>query len=129
MKGEFLGVHYRAQVAFNLRPANGRPPNAEQVARLALEEEEKEIAMNPEIKCPNCEEDNLERYWASAPSIGNYKNERSASTIEARKRSYKSHLKKSEDDVRHKFGRLYDDSLNSSAAQRIKKKLTPEKKK
>lgn len=37
---EFLGVHYRVQVAFHQRPANGSPPGASELARLSRESEE-----------------------------------------------------------------------------------------
>jgi hypothetical protein len=42
-KDEFLGVHYRVQVAFNMRPANSAPPGADATRKYARESEEPEL--------------------------------------------------------------------------------------
>lgn len=87
------------------------------------EEADRDIAMNPEVKCPNCEEADLQKVWLRAPSIGNYTNNRAAKTLDARQASMRAQQRKTDDDVRHKHGQNYNDSLSSSVAQRIKKKL------
>lgn len=42
-KDEFLGVHYRAVVAFQLRPANTNPPGWERLSQCARDCEEYEL--------------------------------------------------------------------------------------
>jgi hypothetical protein len=42
-KNEFLGVHYRAEVAFALRPANSFPPGLERIVQCSRESEEPEL--------------------------------------------------------------------------------------
>jgi uncharacterized Zn finger protein (UPF0148 family) len=74
-----------------------------------------------EIKCPNCEECEMSRVWLSAPTVNRYADENSPQAFEARKRSFqKRFLDKEADDIRHKHGVNFDDSLRSAAAQRIK---------
>lgn len=86
-------------------------------------EEERDAKLNSDFVCPNCGTI-MEKVWRSAPSIGSYTNPRSDKTIAAKKKSYhKRFLKKEADEVRHKHGVNYDDSLRSAAAQRIKKEI------
>lgn len=85
-----------------------------------------ELAMNPEIRCPNCEEADLQRVWLQAPSVGRFTNDNSSAAFEARKASFRERFVKKElDDVRNKHGKLFDESLRSAAAQRIKKDEAP----
>ena len=59
-----------------------------------------------------------------AVSVGKFLNERSDATIAARKESFNQRFLKHEvDDVRHKHGKLFDDSLRSAEAQRIKQRI------
>lgn len=69
-----------------------------------------------QIKCPNCDHEYMEREWRTAPSGVSPGTE-----VDKMKRSFRERfIKKEVDDVRHKHGRLYDDAVVSSAAQRIK---------
>jgi hypothetical protein len=49
-KDEFAGVHYRAEVAFTLRPANAAPPGLERIVQCALESEEPELQTEAQWK-------------------------------------------------------------------------------
>lgn len=70
-----MGVHYRVQVAFNMRPANTPPPNAAEVAKLARDAEEPELVTEEQWRmqylqdwCQNNEEHRLmERKPAVVP--------------------------------------------------------------
>lgn len=74
-----------------------------------------------EIKCPNCEECEMNRVWLSAPTVNKFTDENSTESFEARKRAFqKRFIEKEADDIRHKHGVNFDDSLRSAAAQRIK---------
>jgi putative FmdB family regulatory protein len=69
--------------------------------------------------CPSCG-DVMERVWLKAPMtrIGGEGSDRQ---IESMKRSFNEHFVGHEmDDIRHKHGRLFDESLASAAARRIK---------
>lgn len=71
-----------------------------------------------DVLCPNCEEADLEKVWRNAP-LGKVHDE--AGEVSRMKQSFKERfIKKDVDDVRHKHGKLYDDSIRSAAAQRIK---------
>ena len=75
------------------------------------------------IMCPNCEHPEMDRIWKKAPSI-KMGNDRSDAGIARMKNSFRDRFVKKEiDDVRHKYGRLYDDSVGSAAAQRIGKSV------
>ena len=87
------------------------------------DQEARDQAMNQEIKCPSCDDAVLERVWKGAPSIGKYTNNRSSGTLAARQASLRSRQRKSDDDIRHKHGVNYDDSIRSAQAQRIKKAI------
>jgi hypothetical protein len=81
------------------------------------EEEERQAMI---IQCPNCEHPEMQRVWLKAPSgrIGGAKSERS---IESMQHSFKERFVKGEiNDVRHRFGKLFDQNLVSSAVKRIK---------
>lgn len=86
-----------------------------------LDGDDREKAMI--VQCPNCEHPEMERIWKKAPSakVGN---DRSDENIAKMKKSFKERFVKKElDDVRHRSGKLFDDSIRSAAAQRIKKGL------
>jgi hypothetical protein len=83
-------------------------------------DEEREQRMSAELKCPNCEEAEMERVWRHAPSVGTKSG--SDEYVAKMKKSFKERfIKKELDQVRHKHGRLYDDAVRSAAATRIKK--------
>lgn len=74
------------------------------------------------VQCPNCDHPQMEEIWKKAPSVGS--NPRSDSSIAKMQKSFKERFVKKElNDVRHKYGRLYDDSVKSAAVQRIKKSV------
>lgn len=76
------------------------------------------------IVCPNCEHPEMEVVWRSAPAVGGPRYGTDAE-ISKMKKSFKDRfIRKEVDDVRHKFGKLYDDSVRSAAAQKIKKETT-----
>jgi hypothetical protein len=82
-------------------------------------EEQKQASMV--VMCPNCEEADMQRCWRSAPSIGGAP-ENSEITHKKRVQSFKERFVKKEiDDVRNKFGKMFDDSLRGAAVNRIKK--------
>lgn len=85
------------------------------------ENEEEEKMIMSSILCPNCEEHNMERVWRSAPSI-RMGNDSSDHNIAKMKKSFHERFVKSGemDQVRHKHGKLFDQSLVSAAADRIK---------
>lgn len=76
------------------------------------------------ITCPNCE-GMMERVWIHAPStVNGSAKPKSDDQIRKFQQSCKERFVKKElDDVRHKHGRLYDDSVRSAAAQKIKKEV------
>lgn len=83
-------------------------------------DEQREQLMNAELKCPNCEEADMERVWRHAPSVGSRPG--SDEYVSKMKKSFRERfIKKEVDDVRHKHGKLYDDAVRSAAATRIKK--------
>lgn len=85
-----------------------------------MNEEEKEATIMSGIKCPNCDFENMQRVFRTFPAIGHGGGDRSLSNIERMKKSFHERFVKTElDDVRHRKGRLYDDSIQSAAAQRI----------
>lgn len=82
-------------------------------------EEEQEASMI--LKCPNCEEADMVRAWITPPSVGGF-GEDSPITHQKRVQSFKQRFVKKEiDDVRHKHGKLFDESLRGAALDRIKK--------
>jgi len=69
--------------------------------------------------CPNCSEGVLTLTFRKAP-MGRIGGEKSTRSIESMKESLDQRfIKKDLDDVRHKWGVLYDDSIRSAAVQRI----------
>lgn len=84
------------------------------------DDEQIEQKMNEEILCPNCEVP-MVRVFKTAPSISSIGKDGSESASKAMRKSFKQRfIKKEIDDTRHKWGRLFDDSLRSTAAQRLK---------
>lgn len=72
-----------------------------------------------EKPCPNCS-GTMEEVWISAPST--FSRDGTDEGIAKMKRSFNERfVKKDIDDLRHKHGKLFDDSLKSAAIQRIKK--------
>ena len=91
---------------------------SEVVDLRGLSEEEREIRLTRSV-C-ECGGDTF-KIWLQAPSIKHGKDS-DLSNIDKMKQSFKERFVKKElDDVRHKHGRLFDDSLRSAAAQKIKK--------
>ena len=72
-----------------------------------------------EKPCPNCS-GTMEEVWISAPST--FSKDGSDEAVAKMKKSFNERfIKKELNDVRHKYGRLYDDSIKSAAVQRIKR--------
>lgn len=70
--------------------------------------------------CPHCGS-TMRHEWLSAPNSNALGKEGSDKSIAAMKRSFKQRFVKKEiDDVRHKHGESFDQSLSGAAAQRIK---------
>lgn len=75
--------------------------------------------------CPGCGE-HIQRYYFKAPSYGVLGKEGSPKSVAAMKNSFdKRFVKRDIDDVRHKFGKDFDDSLVGAAVARIKKGHAP----
>jgi len=78
------------------------------------------------VKCPNCDHDSMEQVWRRAPSspATHSLSDMHPGNISRMQQSFKERfIKKEVDDVRHKFGKLYDDGVRSAAAARIKKSV------
>lgn len=77
-------------------------------------------------RCNSCGKP-TEHVWLSPPGMNTLGAERSDSSIKAMQQSFKERFVKKEiDDVRHKHGVTFDQSLASAAVQRIKEaKKTP----
>lgn len=70
--------------------------------------------------CPQCGS-YMRHVWISAPNSNNLGQEGSDRSVAAMKRSFDQRfVKKEMDDVRHKHGESFDQSLASSALKRIK---------
>jgi len=70
--------------------------------------------------CPICNKE-LDRVWLKAPYYGQLGPEGSSKNIDAMKKSFHERfVKKDMDQVRHKFGNLFDESLVSAAVNRIR---------
>lgn len=84
-----------------------------------MSEEEKDATIASGIRCPNCDHEKMNRVWIKAPGMKMGKDS-DMHNINRMKQSFKERFVKKElDDVRNKFGRLYDDSTRSAAAQKI----------
>lgn len=84
-------------------------------------EEEQESAMI--VLCPNCEEEDMVRAWRTPPSVGGPADNSPQAHVK-RVQSFKERFVKKEiDDVRHKFGNLFDSSLRGGAIAKIKKNI------
>ena len=82
-----------------------------------MSEDEKNATIDSGIKCPNCDHPQMNRIWVKAPS-GRVADK--AGDIVKMKKSFQERFIKHElDDVRHKKGRMYDESIRSAAAQKI----------
>jgi len=82
-----------------------------------MNDDEKQATIDSGIKCPNCDYETMNRVWRKAPS-GRVAD--AAGDISRMQQSFKERFVKKElDDVRDKFGKLYDESTRSAAAQRI----------
>jgi len=80
----------------------------------------KYASRDSKFKCPSCE-GVLQRVWLKPPAYNSLGKEGSDKSIKAMQQSFKERFVKKEiDDVRHKFGKTFDDSLVSSAAKRIR---------
>jgi transcriptional regulator NrdR family protein len=86
-------------------------------------EQEDDQTPTLELKCPNCDCEKMDQVWKHAPSmkIGNDRDPRNIARMQ--KSLQERFVKKEIDEVRHKHGKLFDDSLRSAAAQKIKKRL------
>lgn len=76
-----------------------------------------------DIRCPNCEEAELQRVWITAPftKVNDYDRD-----IAAMKQSSKERfVKKEMQDIQHKHGKVFGDAVRSAAAQRIAKGEKP----
>jgi hypothetical protein len=83
---------------------------------------DEEVARDMLVKCPNCDHEHMERVIRTAPSVSQYHNPKSDKSLKAMQNNLKQRfLKKEADDVRHKHGVNFDDSLNSAAVKRIEK--------
>ena len=91
----------------------------DEAVRLKVESES-------QIKCPNCDHEFMEHVWLKAPAVGTSADPKSDANLKRLQQSLRERFIKRElDDVRHKHGKLYDDSIRSAAAQRIKKGEKP----
>lgn len=80
-----------------------------------------EAMANEDFVCPSCSDEYMKEVWIHAPA-GKMENDQHPKNIERMKQSFRDRFVKTEiNDVRHKHGRLFDDSLRSAAVQRIKK--------
>jgi len=71
------------------------------------------------VLCPNCGDADLHLTFRKAP-MGRIGGEKSTRSIESMKDSFNQRfIKKDLDDVRHKHGVLYDDSIRSAAVARL----------
>jgi hypothetical protein len=69
--------------------------------------------------CPECG-GVMEEVWIQAPST--FSRDGTDAGVAKMKRSFNERfIKKEVDDVRHKYGRLYDDSIKSAAVNRLRK--------
>ena len=76
---------------------------------------------NPEPPCPNCGSGNLKRVWLKAPAM-RMGGDGSNRSIASMKKSFNERfIKKEIDDVRHRHGDVFNDSLRGGAVERIKK--------
>lgn len=93
-----------------------------------LSEEERETLIQAGIKCSECGHENMERAWLNAPK-GKIGKDSDPKNLDRMKDSFRErYVKKEQNDVRHKFGRLYDDSLRSAEVSRIKQDLAKKNK-
>jgi len=87
---------------------------------LSMNQEERGKTKSEGIECPTCKK-TMEFVMVKPPSGSSIGKEGSDTSIRAFQQKCKERFVKKElDDVRHKFGRNFDDSLVSSAAKRIK---------
>lgn len=78
------------------------------------------------LSCPQCGK-MMRHAWLSAPNSNQLGPEGSDRSVKAMRHSFKQRfIKKEIDDVRHKHGEAFDDSLLSTAAQRIRDGKAPE---
>jgi DNA-directed RNA polymerase subunit RPC12/RpoP len=92
----------------------------EEERSVDMRNSEEEIQRDMLIKCPNCDHEHLEQVIRHAPSVGMGDPKSDKNLAKMQKNLRERFIKKEIDDVRHKHGRLYDDAVRSSAAQRIK---------
>jgi hypothetical protein len=94
----------------------------EEERSIDMRQTDEEIDRDMLVKCPNCDHEYMIKVWRTAPSVSNYHDPKSDKSLKAMQNNLKQRfIKKEVDDVRHKHGRLYDDSIQSAAATRIKK--------
>lgn len=86
-------------------------------------ESEEEKASRLIIKCPNCEEADMQRVWRGAPAKGGAKYGSTEEVAKMKDSFNHRFIKKDLDSVRHKFGKLYDDGVRTAAVDRIKKEI------
>lgn len=74
------------------------------------------------FKCPSCDHEFLERVWRTAPAA-KFGNDRDPHNIARMQRSMDQRfVTKGMDDVRHKHGKLFDESLVSAAVKKANEK-------
>jgi len=79
-----------------------------------------------DLACPSCENVRMQRVLLGAPAIGKLGREGSDESVAAMKQSFRErYVKKEQEDVQHRFGKLYGDSIQSAAAQKIVKGEKP----
>lgn len=85
-----------------------------------VEEDKIEAAML--FKCPNCDHEPMEKVWRTAPAA-KFGNDSDPHNIKRMQNSLDQRfVKKDMDNVRHKFGKLFDESLVSAAVTKAKGK-------
>lgn len=87
---------------------------------LSMTKEIREAAIGGALKC-ECGAV-VKRVFINAPSFNKIGKDGTDSAIKAMKESFRDRFKKYEiDDIRHKHGRAFDESLVAGAANRIRK--------
>jgi len=97
----------------------------EEERSVDMRNSEEEIERDMLVACPNCDHGNMIKVYRTAPSVGGGDPKSDANLAKMQGSLKRRFLKKEADDVRHKFGVNYDDSLRSAAATRIAKGEKP----
>lgn len=85
-------------------------------------EDDQITAASESFKCPSCDHEFMEKVWRTVPAA-KMGNDRDPHNIKRMQNSFQQRfVKKDLDNVRHKFGKLFDDSLVSGAVAKAKAK-------